>query len=291
MAFHHHIKAHHHASIWAIAPLALITSATMYSSALISHAEDQKATTEQSSGPSEHTKQFFGDKDGAKDANAKPAECDGQLGNGGQGAQEAKYKERDNLEHDMTPLKTALESLGDASGDTEEKASQRAELTAKIAEKKAAFDALTVEIGTRDSTTKSGPTTECKKAIVDQQRKRFETFQSKIDSTILPTFVKVDGLVTKVEAQIPAMKEAGVDTAIIDAMTADLTSIKADSATLKSFFNDMKSTIKTFSAESDPDAAFQKMKAGGNGSTKASVAADDLVKKFEDLTSLIDQIK
>lgn len=289
MAFHHKVQPHHHVSVWAVAVLCLVTTGTFYNNAVAEQAYGQETAQE---GPSQKTKDFFGA--GAKDHNAQNLEvCKKDREN--REKNDSKIKERDMLVREQLSIKSKLgEQLENP---TAEQLAERQALQVKYDEMQAKIEALVALVGEEDKSeaAKEGPGLECRKAVVKQQRESFNRFKGLIKTNIQPTFVnKIDPLVAKIKAQLPTLKEAGVDQAIIDQLTADLAAIEADSKILKEFFSTMTAQIDTFMAETDDDKAYLAMKkefGGGAAHKKAGAAADDLVKRFESLEETVNKIK
>lgn len=290
MALHHKIQPHHHVSVWAISALAVITMSSIYLNTSMTAAEEQGGSE-----PSEKTRQFFGDSgDDREDMdNSVPAECqqERQSQQGNEAEQMAKIQQQEQLYNRINEIR---QTMG-----PEMPEEQRAQMEAQIAELQSQADALTAGMGDGQQEEQMqeqdyGPSEACKKAIVEQQRSHLQTFKSKINNKILPTFNKIDKLIIKIESKIPDLREGGIEQTKISQIEANIEAIKNDSAVVKDFLQSMLVSISIFEADANnPSAAFDKMKESFDDkkSNNATTAANDLVEKFGDLEKIIEGIK
>lgn len=280
MALHHKIKPHHHISIWAVSALLLAVMFGLYTTTARSLAED---------GPSQKTKEFFGAEDeGPREYN--PPECQQKS------EQEIKM---DSLNAQMTEVSNQMNQLSQqmqGTTDPEQIIALQAQMTtlqAKQQELSNQMNSLSAEM---QKQTTWQPSDACKQALVNIVKTDMAGFKSKINNSIMGTFGKVNAAIAKIEAKLPALKEAGVDPTIIKRIESDIQTIKTNEAILKGFFQKMVGFIDSFLAlaNSNPIQAFEKMQQNfgdGGDYTDAAKAADTLVAAFEDLEKAVSQLK
>lgn len=296
MALHHKIQAHHHVSIWAVAVLSVLAMSATYSNSLVASADDSSVTATvephttatpspkgETTTPSSPAKKLFsGDDTKDKPVTTKPTACVQDQAN--QTERAAKVQQQTALLQQINTLKQQESGLSGDSPDEQALKERETSLQAQA-------DALKIQIGDHPETAPTGPSGDCRKAIIAQQKGYMEKFSAKIPK-IKSTFAKVDDATTKIKAELPALKEAGVDQVTLDKLTKDITTINTDSATLKTFFDDMQNRISTFLADSSnsPDAAFQGMKVDTSTQKKSADAANELVTTFTDMQTILNQI-
>lgn len=282
MELHHKIKPYHHVTIWAVSAILLGVMAL-----ISANASDSLANENQ--GPSEKTKRFFGAEDGGAKQFTQPVECTQQ-----QNEQQAQY---DTWNAEMTQLNAEMQQLStqmQQATTPEEQASIQQQLQTKQTRMQEIQTAM--QAAQEQQSQNQGPSAACKQAIVNMMKAEMSTMKGLINSRIMGTFGKVNAAIAKIEAKIPALKDAGVDPVLIARIEADIAKIKTNEATLKSFFNNMIGLVDQFLAvaSTDPDKAFLLMQNGfGNGteSDKAANAADGLVAAFEDLELAVSELK
>lgn len=282
MELHKKIKVHHHVSIWLVSALAVLAMGSVYQKQVAALAEDGGAGR-----PSESTRKFFGESgdSGKSMDNSTPAECAQQ-----NASEDASFRAKVEQQNQLLTQSSALkQQLGGAN--TPE---QNAAIQAQIDALQQQINALGVTAGDRSQQKDSGPTGACMAAIVKQQKSRFETMRGEFGKHVA-TLAKVSTTVDKIEAKIPELEAAGVDKAIIDKIKADIALIRTDIEKMKSFFASMQSTVDDFLAvaDSDPDAAFTKMKAqfGRGEQNSAGKNADALIAAFADIQKNVDGLK
>lgn len=254
-----------------------------------------KTVAEEVGGPSESTKKFFGDK-GKEAGMFEPEECKReQRQQPNQNADEQSMRQQgDDLSRQIKQKEDALHNATS----NEERSKLQGELDALMARAKE-METQSGGQGQRGPDNQGqhqeGPSTECKAAIVKMGKERMGTFASTITNNILPKLNKVAEIVSKLEAKLPDLKSAGISTETISKLENNIASIKTNSATMKSFFDEMIATLNAFIslADSDSEAAFKKMetmhKSGKNDS--AATAADNLVKAFTELEEIMKSLE
>lgn len=280
MTFHHRIKPHHHFAIWVLVALAVIIAGLVYTTASIDKASAQ---TE----PSQKTEKFFGfDESDDGDDWTMPEACKNQ-------------KEQDRMEElssKMQELSNEMNSLNQQdSGLSEE---QRAANQQKMQELQQKMTSLQAEQEQLNQSFQSGPSDECKVAMVSQAVSMMQNMLTKMDSRFPSTLSKVEALVAKIEKVLPNLSSAGLSADQVDKVKADIASIKVQLGILRAFFSKMKTAMQQFisEAKSNPAAVFEKMQNGSigmddAGADRASNAADTMVNAFEDLVEVLDKIK
>ena len=117
---------------------------------------------------------------------------------------------------------------------------------------------------------------------------------SQMDSKLFGTLNRVTATVDKVEGIVNKVTVTDSNSELIDKIKADIASIRLNIATLKSFFDKMKTQMSSFLAlaESEPAKAFETMEkfGGGGDDSKAAKAADNLVNAFENLEKNIEAL-
>lgn len=294
MQLHHKLQPHHHVAIWAVSSLLVILAAAVYSNASI----QQILAGE----PSESTKKFFGfDKNDEGGGQwTMPAECQQ---NPNQDKMQQLSSEMQNLSNQMNSLNSQLNTLvsQDTSGMTDEqKATHEQQITSlqsQIQTLQNQIQQKQSEMNLLQSSFQTGPTDNCKIAMVKQASSQMETMLGKMESKFLGTLGRVESTVTKVEAVIPKLEESEIDQVKIDQAKANIGTIKVSVATLRTFFLKMQKGMSSWiaTAKSNPISAFEQMQAGSmfpeGDSTKAAEAADTMVEAFEQLLNIFDEVE
>lgn len=280
MALHHHIKPHHHITIW------IAAGSLVLSSAILASAAETNRILAQDTGPSEKTQQFFGFSNEKEQDFSTPAAC--QVAN----------TEMQTLANQIQQYSSQLQSLSQqqpqpaASGSAEPtnpNETEIADLESKIQADQAQMKSLQTEMQT-------GPSDDCKKAIVAQAITQMSSMQDKMnkENKFFGTLDKVDQEITKVQNLVPALQAAGVPADKITKINSDIATVKAQEAILTSFFTKMKSWMASWiaNAQADPLKAFADMQKGQGMSPSdagsASKAADAMVNAFQDLVGIFD---
>lgn len=274
---------------WLKTPAFLVAILTIFSLLVVNFSE-VKTFAQEGDGPKESTKKFFGEKGGGA-GKFEPEECKRERQQGsGQGSNEQSIRQQG--EELSRQIREKEEALRNATTDEERNTLQSALETLKQRAKE--MESQSSGQG-QDQKRSQGPSTECKAAIVKMGKERMATFAATITNNILPKLTKVDEIVSKVEAKIPDLKDAGVSAETISKLENNIATIKSSATTMKTFFSEMIETLNSFLslADSDTKAAFSKMqtmhKSGKNDA--ASTAADALVSAFTELEEIIEELK
>lgn len=281
MALHHEIKPHHHASVWAVCLMVIVGMGLFHASVSNSLAEESHSE------PSQKTKEFFGvddDKDGDK-TYVSPSECQEPQVTPQSTEMEALKVEMDQLGTEMTALYASMEGKT-----SEEVAAIQAQIDAKQARIQEILARIEV-LGQELQNLPWSPSLACKTAIVNMMKADMTEMKTMMDDKITTTFVKVDTAIAKIEAKIPALKDAGVDPTIISGLETNIQKVKTNETVLKGFFSNMTTFIDEFLllAGSNPEAAFDKMQGhfDSEGDAAAATAADNMVDAFTEIERLV----
>lgn len=280
MAFHHRVKPHHHFAVWVLVGLSVIIAGLAYNTASIDRATAQ-------SGPSQKTEKFFGfDESDTGDNWEMPEACRNQ---NDQDRMQQLSSEMQALSNEMNSLNQQDSALTDE---------QRAANQQKTQELQQKMTALQAEQEQLSQSFQSGPSAECKAAMVNQAISMMQNMLTKMDSRLPSTLAKVEAMVAKVEKVLPQLSSAGLTAAQIDKVKSNIASIKVQLGVLRSFFNKMKTSMQQFinEARANSSAAFDKMQNGSMGMDDASAnqaanAADAMVSAFESLVDVLDKVQ
>lgn len=276
VGFHHKLQPHHHVAVWAISALLVVLSAAVYANTAI----NSTLATE----PSKETKEFFGFDEKGEETRYQfqtPQEC---------------------LVPDekMQKLSTEIQSLYDqlnTLSKTDTSQMSKEELAAhqqKIEDLQNQANQRQEELNKLAAGFASGPSSECKKALVQQMLTMMEKMQPEMKSKFLGTLSKVDTAIAKVEVVLPKLEEAGVEQAKIDKIKAHIKTVKDNVAVLRSFFLKMIEFMNSWvaAAKADPLKAFDQMQGGGpvdeTQAAAAAKAADTMVATFQELIKIFD---
>ncbi len=298
MKLHHKIKPHHHVTIWLASFMMLAGSVLVYNSVLISRIQAQGTE------PSSSTKKFFGfnDSGGGKQKFVEPAIC---KVNRNQDKENTLQAEMDTLQNQMNASNQASNQPPPSVNTQLTPQEQIAQQQQQVADQ-ATRDALQTKINAVQAQMEAlqknaqrGPSNECKKAIVAQSIVEMERMYAQFtkDNKLNSTLDKVNTVISKVEAQVPALKAAGVSPATITKINVSIQSIKKNNAILRTFFTKMLGGISKYIAvaKADPLSSFDTMEKGGGfisekDSTVAANAADEMVAAFTGLVAHLDSI-
>ena len=283
MALHHHIKPHHHLTIW------IAAGSLVLSSAILASAAETNRILAQDTGPSEKTQQFFGFNNEKEHDFSTPAVC--QVGN----------TEMQTLANQIQQYSAQLQALSQAHPTQPPPTSSESAETinpneAEIADLESKIQADQTQMKSLQTEMEAGPSDDCKKAIVTQAVAQMSSMQDKMDkeNKFFGTLAKVDQEIAKVQALIPSLQAAGVSADQITKINSDIATVKAQEAILTSFFTKMKSWMASWIANAQADSlkAFADMQKGQGMSpsdaSSASKAADAMVNAFQDLVSIFD---
>lgn len=160
--------------------------------------------------------------------------------------------------------------------------------TQQLAQIKAQQDVLQKE--------SAGPSDQCKEDLVGQAASEMRYMESQFNGgSLSSTMNKVDSTVAEIEALIPNLGKAGVNSRDIDTIKANVVTVKAASSTLRGFFASMSAQAAAFVAKASADplgtyASLQSRGGGFSNSGAASAAADHLVTSFTNLVSMFDAL-
>lgn len=276
MSWHHNVKPHQHIAIWVVATISVLASAISYNTITVDRILAQ-------SEPSEQTKKFFGfdGEDGEREFVA-PEIC----------KQPAQADEMQKISEQMQTVSNEL-----ASYQQKDPATLTDTEKTKMQELQSQFTALQNKINELQQTMQTGPSDDCKIAMIQQILTRMEEMQSKMESRFFGTLTKVDNTVEKVDSSLGGLEAAGVSKEKLDQIKSDLATIKTSAASLRSFFSKMQSSMQLFIAlaKAEPLKAFDEMQQGRgfaseDGANDAAKAADNMVKAFENLIGVLDEI-
>lgn len=282
MAFHHRVKPHHHFGIWVLVALSVLIAGLVYNTTSL-----DRVVADQ--GPSEKTKRFFGfnESDGSRDW-VMPEACKMQ----------AEQNRMQQFSADMQSLSTQINTLSQQGQDPNLTEEQRQANQQQIQQLQQKMAQLQAEMEQLSKTFQSGPSNECKTAIVNQAVAMMQEMLVKMNSRFPSTLTKVENVVTKIEKVLPNLAAAGLSADQVEKAKADVASIKVQLGILRSFFDKMKASMQQFinEARANPLAAFEKMQNGSLGmddtqAARAANAADTMVKNFEDLVDILDRIQ
>ncbi|MEK7561818.1 MAG: hypothetical protein AAB541_03060, partial [Patescibacteria group bacterium] len=269
MALHHKIKPHHHFAIWVLVGLAVIISGLAYTTASI-----DKASAEP--GPSQKTEKFFGfDESDNGDDWTMPEACKNQ------GEQERMQQ----LSNEMQSLSGQMDALNQQDSSLSDE--QRLVNQQKIQQLQQKMTQLQAESEELSKSFQSGPSADCKAAMVNQATGMMQNMLVKMNNRFPSTLAKVEAAVAKIEKVLPELSSAGLSADQVNKVKADIASIKVQLGILRSFFNKMKVSMQQFinEARANPAAAFEKMQNGSlgmddAGADQAANAADAMVDAF-----------
>lgn len=299
MALHHKIKPHHHFNSWLVASLVLVGSILTYNTAMIGtiHAED--------GGPSASTKKFFGfnNDSGEGQKFVQPEICKQNPVQDQMQALQAQMQQLQQQQQTQNqPQQQAPTQQDQSQTEQQQQQALQAQQQTQQAQQQANQEKLAglqAQMQALQSQMQNGPTDDCKKAIVQQSIDQMSAMQAKMfsDDKLTGTLAKVDAAVAKIQTQIPQLQAAGVSADDITTIQSNIATIQQDNATLRAFFNSMKTQMASFiaAAKADPLGTFGKMQHGdgpisGKDSTTASNAADGMVSAFTNLVGTLDKI-
>lgn len=305
------MQPHHHVAAWAVCALITILMAVLSANIATTSADKN------SDGPSESTKKFFGAEEEDEGGDyGQPAECEGPREGSQQGPSEGQ-SQQSSSQYASSDIAAKVDALSqEAQGLTNELAQYQArdfntmtvEDKSKMTSIQSRVQAINTEISSltsnsnqsgqgqsSDQTQMSGPSDACKAAMAKMMVSHMETFASKMDSKFLPVIDRVTSVTTKITANIPGLKTAGVTDSDITAIEKDIATINKNAGIMRSFFIKMRDQMREFvaQAKSDPANAFsvmEKMNDDQSQFTAASNAADEMVKTFTSLEATIDKI-
>lgn len=295
MALYHRIQPHHHVSIWAVAVLVMLLSATTYTTATL--AEEQNYDQGE---PSEKTQEFFGGKV-KKQTGSTPEECRKESqesappGNTSSPIYQPtmtkeEYEKLTEEQKKALPTNSVIvEKYSPTPGEVEPRSTDnmpKEEYEKLTEEQKREFEKKNQEGG---SDMFGSP--ECQKAMIKQIQSEMAEFRDKMKSGEFTA--KLDNMlsvITKLRASgLKTLKEAGIDTTAIEAL---LGPIEEDAKTLKAFFAEMISVMDQFFAITDPKEAFTFMRSSFPHNKMGEIAkvADRMVNKIGELKEKLDAI-
>ncbi len=178
---------------------------------------------------------------------------------------------------------------------------QATDTTQFTAEEKAAHEQKILDLITKIKTTSGvaststqGPTAECKAAVVAGNIK---LITAQLEQTKSKLVVSVDGVsarVAKVEAAIAKITPTEENQATLDAITADLNSIKLNLAILTDFLTKTQAQMESYLAlsKTDPGKAYDSIRTFrlGGDNVKASNASQAIIDTFTSLKANIEKL-
>ncbi len=283
MALHHKIKPHYHVSIWIVSALLVLASVVIYNTTSISSIKAEN-------GPSATTQKFFGFNGGGEDNQnfVMPDACQ-------QTDQQAKMQA---LSAQMQSLADQMKTLSqqDISKMTPDELNQHNQQQKAVQDQ---MSSLQSQMNDLQKSLQSGPSDECKIAIVNQAIAQMKSFQTKMvaENKFLGTLDRVDSTVSKLESISNQLSSAKVTPATIAAINKDINIVKTDSSLLRNFFQKMQNSMNAWiaNAQQNPLAAFTQMQQGkgfmdDSGASAAVGAADNMVAAFTDLVNILDKL-
>lgn len=140
-----------------------------------------------------------------------------------------------------------------------------------------------------------GPSDQCKRDTVAQSAQEMSGVAAFAASTAPGILDKVDAQVAQIEQLEPKLQASGVNAKDMANIKLAVTSVKADSKTLRGFFTAMNAKASAFVAQANanPIATYNSMQHGGPLSglnSGAEGAAQNLVNSFTNLINLFDTL-
>ncbi len=282
MSLHTKIKPHQHVSIWAIALLGVFVSIGQYNNAVIAASCDATGCSTAST--------FAPVKARTVTAAPIPAACLAAKHTAEDALTQIQTEKKDVEDQLNTLKKTVTQATAKPSGSTSSHSDSEdaatAATTQKISDLEKQDDALKVASTTALPTPPPAQTAACKQAVVTQEKQHLETYKSKIATSGLPALDKVTAAITKVEAIIPTLQTSGADPAVIQTITNDISTIKADIVSLRSYFQTVNTAIDQLDASgSDSGKAYDSVKKQVQSTDQAAILtkSDELKNALTDL--------
>lgn len=294
----HRMKPHHHVAVWMFAVLAVILAGTL--------AGDAQRLSAQNNGPSEQTKEFFGE--GGEEQFSEPAVCKQEREQ--MMAKQQEYQQRmEQLSRQMQELQypqfqqLSQEEYGQLTDEAKAEYDQRkaqyeqqlAEYQRKQEELRAEMEKLQAEM--RQMEGNSQPSGECQKAMVQQSIDDMQKFRDKIKPSgamiakldnVLKVLNKLENGAEGKESGVAVLKKAGVDTAELESL---IPVVRQDVTNMKAKFSEMVAIMDGFIARADtPEDAFAYMQGQESKFNSAAKVADKLVSDVKKLESVLNKI-
>lgn len=303
MAFHHHVKPHHHVVVWSVVALSTILAAASYSNATLTLAQGNYEQSEQNE-PSERTKEFFGGKTKKGVKGSMPDSCK---------QEQEKYQNQSQqspastLEGRPTISKEEWEKLTEEQKKTLQDqnvvivehyadsysppAEQNYANLSEAEKQKLASEQQGSNQGSSGGELNFG-NEQCQKDMIAQIQDEMKEFYDGLKGDkffkplddMLAVIAKLEG------GGFAELEKAGIDTAKMKEL---IPVIKKNTEELKAFFNEMLAVMeKFFSLRDNPTEAFKYMQGGfpHDKSRRAAEVADELVDKIDDLAEILDEV-